>query len=189
MGKWRLVGEPIYTAIFPPGDEPDPAIVRAIRRFDPDFIPLACLKMYQTPTGGEDRRVYTVIARSVPDPEESPDDCAPVNVMLPAKGRVLPGPYYPMKTLAEKWDEKSWQFRNGVPEVAIPFDWNVYHFCKSAYWRFRQAQRSIKADVMERVDNRIREERAAVESVEAEASGRLMDNRRELYDAVINAVG
>src|SRR5712692_8753537 len=83
LGLWELVHPPVYTAVFPAGKEPDPAVVRAIRQeFHPEFLPLWMAKHYRDPSGSYIDFGWYVLGRWAPiagDPEKEP-----VNVCRPS---------------------------------------------------------------------------------------------------------
>ncbi len=50
---WACIGEDVYTCVPPPGHDPDPQVVAAVREFDPGAIPIWRIQRWRVPGAAE----------------------------------------------------------------------------------------------------------------------------------------
>lgn len=127
LGLWQQADLPDWSAVFPPGYDPDPGLVRAIRTVAPHYVPLWARRIYVSPTG--DRRVFGYYAHGMwsQDPElpieADAEVLGPVNPWLPTYGwHHRGGRVFCVDVVSDTWIKDSWQDRCNVPEPALTFD-------------------------------------------------------------------
>lgn len=121
------LGEDRYTCIAPPGFEKDPAVVAAVREFDPGLIPIWRIQVWRYPWSPEPVRVvHHGIARHYPVPRLVKRE---LRVEMPADAD-FPAPNF-LDAMFE--DTDTIQYRMGGPGLYIPWGWNVYYWCR---WQF-----------------------------------------------------
>lgn len=145
LGLWQASSEPIWSGIFPFGEDPDPAVVKAIRVFAPNYVPLWVTKAYVSPAGTEHVYGYHAFGLHTFDPESSEEDDAiggePVTVLRPTHGwpaRFSGGRITSPYILSIKWEEGSWQDRCNVPEIPIPYDMRAEWWMKRTWHRIQK---------------------------------------------------
>ena len=167
LGLWQPTSEPIWSGVFPAGQEPDEAIVRSIRSFCPDFVPLYVTTEYLAPVGGERKRAsYHAFGMHTNQPEGSEDDDAlcgePVSVLRPTTwpARFNGGRVSCVYVLSKPWPEDSWQFKCNMPLDPLPFDWRAEDWMRKT-WHRVQKERAATLGFAEK--NRMLAHRAAEE--------------------------
>lgn len=148
MHVWTLV-ETEFTCAFPPGLEPDAAVVKAIREFDPDYVPVLCRKVYKTPTNADVAYGYHLIARYVEIPPN--DSWKPLKLV--GTSRWLNGhpstSIYEQRSWADEWPAGSQQALEFWPPVFKPFDWSLHAYLKSCHKAYFGELRTIKEQILE----------------------------------------
>lgn len=180
-----------FTAVFPPGFDPDPDVVAAIRKERmPNFVPLWCVKDYITPTGSIFQAAHYVLAswEQLVDGDGVHAGQEPLVIRnLPNRSPAFPfrgGVYYEEMSWTVKWPQGSWQFRNGMPEIAKPFDWSVYWYVSREVWRNRTNADADPKAIRNRKRQWYREskqrDRVTVAKVDALAEEKLNDEIRHV---------
>jgi hypothetical protein len=107
----------------------NPAIVRAIRTFDPDMIPATVKRIMVTPAGTEITFIYHAILRRVdaplvPHPHFS--------VRMGHSGATIAAPN--VEDLILEGEKSKWAEQGGYPGVYIPMTWDIYYRVKRAFY-------------------------------------------------------
>lgn len=108
----------------------DPAIVRDIRVFDPQYVPLLVKKVYMSPAGSLIHRQYHVVGRCIENPTEGYVDSAVKLELVPTGFKFDPTKIHALRTLQGKWpgpgDEgpdsppsQEWVVNMPPPEVRV----------------------------------------------------------------------
>lgn len=186
-----------HTLVHPPGMEPDRAIVAAVRRFDPRYIPLWVRKTYIAPTGGDWTMGYHVIGRFVRERDEM-DTAArlgpPVRLQVPPSTHHLfgfeypgPGRIWAQRTWSLGWPKGSLAKRLSWPDLYLELDDEFLSWARAAY-RFMFDERWPIASRVRDMDREAAEvERRYLERLSTEAKYKLTQEpvreaaRRELH--------
>jgi hypothetical protein len=125
---WRRCGQPVYTCVEPAaGPHVDPAVLRAIREFDPEAVPIWQLQAFLPPgksgLDGVVRVAHVGIARHVQDPRGSASLF---------RVETLPGQTAP-NILDFIWMDNAQTMKDGRPAKVLPFDWSLYQYCLSKF--------------------------------------------------------
>lgn len=127
MRVFKQIGEDRYTCVPPPGFEIDPAVTAAIREFDQGMIPLWRIQLWQTPwSPAPERVVHHGIGRYYPIPRLMKRE---LRIEMPADADFQ-APNF-LDAIFE--DSDTIMFRMGGPGLYIPWNWNVYYWCR---WQF-----------------------------------------------------
>lgn len=178
LGLWQEKGRPKWSTRFPAGHDPDPAIVREIRSFCPDFVPLWVVRTFVTPTEGSKDYGYYALGIHIQNPEETEDDAwdalGPVNVEIPPPFRG--GRIYAIEVIANEWKPGSWQFNNNVPPTGEPFDRRALDWMLKTH--HRRENTDIVKDQMQAVRDRLAAEKVALDKGREE---RRLANREDRF--------
>lgn len=118
-GQWTLVDKKFYV-----DDQIEPGIVRDIRVFWPEYVPLRLRRVYRTPAGTTEMREYQVLGRYI----ENPRDDAPPPIKLetlPAGFKFNPTKIHDLRTMQANWpgpDEEggpSIEWKIGYPPAPV----------------------------------------------------------------------
>lgn len=129
MNAWQWKAEHI-TCVAPPGYEADPAVTAAIREFDPGLIPIWRVSLWVDPYGKLTRLVHHGIGRCYPFPRQLR---RPFRVEMPSDSDA-PAPNF-LDAIFE--DNYSDAFLTGGPGTYIPWDWDIYRWCRKEFDRLR----------------------------------------------------
>lgn len=140
-GLWQYLG-PQYVA-NDAAHSVDPALLKFIWNFDPDFEHLWCRQLYKSPGGTYALRVYHTIARHVAHPIEGASIGEPARVLLPAD-RVARGPVYVAHVLHGP------RKKNGAPPAFRPFGWREAKNLEEQFWAVRKRAQGIEESKKER---------------------------------------
>lgn len=196
LGSWECLGEH-YTCVFPPTDEPDPAVVRAIRQICPNYVPMLAIADWQSPSGGVHRLKYHVIATWQPYETEADRRKHVPTVKNCERPRGFPfsgGVLYAQRVWALSWPEGSPEYAENRPALTGIYDWDIYRFIKQIYEELgippgTRLMGDFADPGKQANENRKKQkaaEAAEVEKVEEDARLALRDDRHELK-AVIDA--
>jgi hypothetical protein len=97
-GSYEFLGEAFFV-----DDVIDPSIVRRIREFVPEYVPLLVKRQYRTPAGTEIQAVYHVIGRYIEHPTEYYQDSAVKLATVPNGFPFNPRKIHPLRTLWAPW--------------------------------------------------------------------------------------
>lgn len=184
LGMWRVVGGPEWSAVFPPGDAPDPGIVKAIRVFAPHYVPLWLRKAYVSPTGDKTAYGYHVVGMHTDNPEEAEEDWEIVNVIRPPDwpANFNHGLINVVKVLWDDWKPGSWQRKRNFPRQYVPYDWRLVDWMRRTAHRI-QDRKQARLDAIAAVDRQLEAEDKALAKVEADAKQELRDDAHSLLQA------
>lgn len=186
LGCWQLLAAD-YTAIFTDGLDPDPARVRTIRTFDPDYVPLLVQRTFQAPTGGVQTYGYHVIGRFIRDMDHVNDTREPVRLAnVPAYWPYPSGTVYAQRTWSLPWAKGSWQYRDGFPEIYLPHDGDLVEWMRACFRQMYGDAESVRAKILRRMKEDAAREEADLERIQAESLGLLKEDHHEFRDAVAN---
>lgn len=126
------VKETIFTAVFPPDEEPDPKLVEACRKVDPNFVVIWCTRIMLTPAGTEEKTGHYIICRYVPSSQD-PDDVKRPLVLSnwPSNFPFDPKRIFELESWTIKWPKGSFGAKMGLPETGKPFDNRVVEYVKA----------------------------------------------------------
>lgn len=110
-GHYAFLGEQFFV-----DDVIDPALVREIRTFDPDYVPLLVKRRYRSPAGGEVEAMYHVIGRQILNPSEGYEDAAVTLAFVPSGFAYDPGKIHPLRTLWAPWHGPNWDGQGAKPD-------------------------------------------------------------------------
>lgn len=118
-GQWTLIDKKFYV-----DDQIEPSIVRDIRVFWPEYVPLRLRRVYRTPAGTTVTREYQVLGRYIENPKE--DAPPPIKLeTLPAGFKFNPKKIHDIRTYQANWpgpdDEggPSMEWKVGYPPAPI----------------------------------------------------------------------
>lgn len=123
---WRILDGEEYTCVPPAGFEKDPAVTAAIQEFDPGIIPFWRLQRWDH-GGREIVSVHHGIARYYPFPRQLRRE---VRFNMPLGATEVPNF---LDAVFE--DQNTMQYLRGGPGGYIPWDWNVYYWCRKQFDR------------------------------------------------------
>lgn len=136
---WRFLGEQI--SCVPDVEYPwDPAIVKAIRAFEPEFVPFFVRSRYVSPTGGEYifGRHGLAVAPRIPERRHQ--------IIRPLMPSTTAGPRYPI-VMNDILQDKTNRI---VPELSVfgfmKFDWALYHKAKRSWWDLKHNESTQTAE-------------------------------------------
>jgi hypothetical protein len=185
-----LLKDTTFSCVFPPGWEPDDALVRRIREFDPKFVPVWMTKTYIDPGGSEVTYGFYVIGRweqteieAHSDPET---DRMPLKLERPKDFPFHGGVVYDQRTWSHAWPQGSVGALLGLPEVFRPFDDRLYEF-------MREAHKVFMGDHTRNYANAVKRTIQARREMELEELARLEDeamrrNREEMPAQVVQDI-
>lgn len=126
---WTTVSA-IPDAVYPY----DPAVVRAIREFDPNVIPLFVRRAYKATTGQVVVRGFHAFASHRWNPSGKPASWT--NLVLMPTYSNAPRPTHMDLHLEDRNQRKG----DGLPGAYVPFDWRQYHGLRALYdeWTDKQ---------------------------------------------------
>jgi len=124
----------VYFTSPPPGREWDPAIVAAVREFDPYFVPLWVVKIFGRPKDDADNYEEVtfgrhVLARKVPDPFH---EKLPITPLVQNSAKNI----YPnvlLEFLEDNRPDMKELGESDLPGKYLPFGWNVYQGLRKDY--------------------------------------------------------
>ena len=165
---WTLV-ETEFTCAFPPGMSPDADVVAAIRRFDPDYVPVLCRKVYKTPTNADVAYGYHLIARFVDIPHN--ESWEPLNILdtsdwLNGKDATR---IYEQKMWAGMPKDGTQAAREGWPPMYWPHDWALYNYLESCHKAYFGELRSVKEQVLSNLEAQREAEASELKFIEDDA--------------------
>lgn len=105
----------------------DPAVLRAIREFDPNVIPLTITRGFRAATGEVRAFKFHVLSSHRWDPKQAPSRACRY-VIMPTWGNA-PHPTH----IDLHLENRELRPGNGLPGGFIPFDWPVYYALRSSY--------------------------------------------------------
>ena len=182
---WTLLATE-FTCVFPPGEDPSPQLVRQIRVFDPNFVPLWLRKTYHDPQGTEVTFGWHCLGRwasIADDPSRDPiklERPSHKSVLFPFEGGVV----YDQRTVCDEWAEGSAERRLMCPEVYLPFDERLVAWCNAAHRRLMREIGGIKQKVLDSIDAQAETEQKAVATVEDDARRSLRSDRHMIRRAI-----
>ena len=120
-GCFTYVGEEFYV-----DDVIDPVIVKEIRVFDPNYVPLLCKRLYVSPLGMIVSKQYHVIGRHIEFPQEG-YETENVRLAIVPKGFPFnPDKIQPLRTLCANWPKGSLEWIIAAPPAEVkPGKWLV----------------------------------------------------------------
>lgn len=129
-GQYAFLGEAIFV-----DDIIDPGLVRQIREFVPEYVPLLTRRRYRTPAGTEIERIYHIIGRYIEHPTEYFEDGAVKLAHIPTGFKFPPDKIHPLRTLWAPWKGPNERFegspadpewgRSEPPAYVKPEQWLV----------------------------------------------------------------
>lgn len=121
-----------FTAVFPAGEEPDPALVAKCREYDPNFVVVWGGKVMVTPAHTEEVVGNYVICRYVPSVAYLNDHKKPIKLQAwPANFPFDPTQIFELHSWTLKWPKNTWGSKLGLPEPALPFDGRVVEYVRA----------------------------------------------------------
>lgn len=182
---WTLVSTE-FTCVFPAGEGPAPHLVRKIRAFDPNYVPLWMRKVYKDPGGTELAFGYHVIGRWAPMPDD--EGRLPLRIERPLLKSVLfpfeGGVVYDQKTICDEWTHGSKERRLKCPDIYVPFDRRLVTWMDAAHRRLMREQGNAKQKVLDEIDRQKAVETKALETVEDDARRSLNSDRNMIRRAI-----
>lgn len=182
---WTLLATE-FTCVFPPGQEPDLHLVRQIRVFDPNFVPLWLRKTYHDPQGIDVTFGWHVIGRWAPMADDA--GRPPIKLERPTRKSVLfpfeGGVVYDQRTICDEWAEGSKERRLMCPEVYVPFDARLVRWMDAAHRRLMREQGGIKQKVLDSIDLQAAAEGKAIATVQDDARRSLHSDRHMIRRAL-----
>jgi len=187
VDRWRL-RDVEYSAVFSDGLDPDPAVVNAIRAFDPEYVPLLVRRVFQAPTGGVVIFGYHVIGRHIAHLEPG-DPRSPVRLQAtPSRWPYASDTIYAQRTWSIAWKKGSWQHRDGFPDVYLPHDMWLCRWMEAIHKEMFGSAQDIRAQIAQRWRAEAEAEQRELDAAQGAARARLHDDRHELEDAVDNTL-
>jgi len=120
-----------YSCVFPPGDEPDPSVVRAIRTVCPNYAPMWVARALRTPTDGLHVVKYHVIGTWQAYPTDG--YVIPIVAPRPYGFKFHGGVLYAQRTWSLPWPKDSWQKDVNFPEQGLPYDYELFWYVRQVY--------------------------------------------------------
>jgi hypothetical protein len=183
LGLWQKVDEDRLLT-FPTGWEPDASIVDAIRKVVPHFVPALLVQKYMSPSNEEKTFGFYLICMwwpSAPEEDKGQVIHAPRPDDFPFQGGVV--------TQQVIWQNEPGEAgrRRGLPPLSRPFDGRIRDWILAAYSQFHGLGAKALKEKIERsfYEEGLAEE-AALRKVQDDHRGRLLDDKRQLNDAITN---
>jgi len=135
--KHHLAYRTLWTAVSVVPDvlyPSDPAVVRAIREFDPNVIPLFVRRAFRASTGQVVVRGFHAFASHRWNPSRKPASWTK-HVLMPTYSNA-PRPTHMDLHL----EDRTQRIGDGLPGGYVPFDWRQYHGLRAMYdeWSDKQ---------------------------------------------------
>lgn len=157
-----------FTTAFPSGMEPDAAVVKAIREFDPEYVPVLCRKAYRTPTNALVAHGFHLIARFIDCVKWPKPPLKLVNSSRWLNG-MDSGRIYEQKMWADLPKDGTQAARECWPPLYRPHDWRLHRWMLAAHKAYFGELRDIKEQVLEFVRVQKEHEERELEFVEEAA--------------------
>lgn len=120
-GVYRLIEEKFYV-----DDVIDPSLVKQIREFDKEYVPLLCKRLYRSPAGTAIHKQYHLVGRHIAEPT---DDYAFDTVKLehvPPGFQYNPKKIHSLRVLWAPWPKGTTEWKLAMPPAEIkPEGWLV----------------------------------------------------------------
>lgn len=110
-GHYELLGEAFFV-----DDIIDPSLVREIREFVPEYVPLLTKRRYRTPAGTEVEHVYHIVGRYIEHPTEYFEDAAVRLSHVPRGFPFDPKKIHPLRTLWAPWKGPNEKYEGSPPD-------------------------------------------------------------------------
>jgi hypothetical protein len=181
---WTLLATE-FTCVFPPGEEPNPSLVREIRTFDPNYVPLWLRKTYKDPQGVEVTFGWHCIGRWAPIADD--DSREPLRLERPGRKSILfpfdGGVVYDQRTICDEWAEGTPERALMCPDIYIPFDQRLVTWMNAAHRRLMREE-GTKQKTLDDIDARLAAEQKAVETLEDDARRNLKRDKNLIRRAI-----
>ena len=183
--SWELLGTE-FSCVFPATFEPDPAIVRAIRVFDPDFVPVWCVKEYKAPTNQRHEFGWYILGRHVPIPNQDPwaGGRERLRLLTPTTGFHFKGGIYEDTVWASPWPPGSIPYKLGLPYEFLSFDWDLVDQAREQWWKARCERFTFRSNRMAEYNDARAAKQSELASVQEDARLRLRDDKRQIRKAI-----
>jgi hypothetical protein len=139
LGVWKCLST-TFTAVFPPGMEPDPKLVKECEEYDPGFVPVYCLKVFQTPANTEEAFGHYLICREVPttDVKGEWDSKLPIRLQAYPRGwKRNPAAIYEVKSWTIPWPKGSPMIALGLPDITKEFDHALVDYVQQEAYAYK----------------------------------------------------
>lgn len=178
---WKGPLEVQWSLTFPIGQEPAPEVVRAIRAFYPQYVPLWCVRVHLHPDGREKRPFgYHVIGRWRESPDaDYPDPWRIVKVDRPSGFPFRGGVIYEQRTVSAPWPDHSREKALNTPDRALPgpVHMEFANWMKEMYYEARGALEGLQSRLKRRALDKVTAEAEALEKLEEDKQYELMQYR------------
>lgn len=188
-GCWRCTHTE-FTCVFPTEHAVDNDVVRAIWKFDPQYVPVYCRKVYRTPTGGEVCFGYHIIGRHIPEPKLDPwtTGRTPIRILeRPSHGwKFGQGAIYEHRTWADMPKQGTQAYREGWPPLFRPHNWRLHNWMEEAHKFLMRSTKDAKQAYLENEALKKEAEDKELATIEDDARRSLKADRHLIRKAIEN---
>lgn len=181
LGRWQCA-DTEFLLSAPLGFEPDPAIVRAIRTFDPYYVPAFVVKEYVTPGGTVECFVFHVIGKWEQAQSEHPEALQVIGVTRPDDFPFKGGVVYAIRVWSDPPNAAGQKL--GLPDAYRPFDWRIHRWMQAAHFEMFGGGTDMKKKVMQSYRNGWEAEERELERVNDNARQGLIEDRHQMAKAI-----
>jgi hypothetical protein len=170
LDLWTVVGEQ-FSAV-PDVEYPwDPTLVRRIREFDRNYVPLFCRRAYKVPGRGIRVYGYHMMGRRLTAPRE---EIEPLRLLLPAGGKWAGIDLRGTVVEATVWEGP--KPAADKPGAFIPFTEQLVHSARRAWWEVKYLEARVRKDLT------LEQQRTTVRTAVRDVDRDLWAERVDLHD-------
>lgn len=182
LGIWQLL-DVRHTCVFPPGEEPDPFLVKEIRGFEPRFVPVYSNWEYRLPTGSKHVQPYHLIAKHVTDVYDAEEDLGePLKIeAFPPGFLFTAGPIYGQMKWSVPWPKHSRELRLNLPDMPMTFNRELVEYMREVHHFLVRTPGSLKSKVMAALMRDQEREQRFLKQIEDDTLGKLRERLRSPF--------
>lgn len=184
---WKGPLEVEWSLTFPVGQEPKPEVVKRIRSFFPQYVPLWCTRVHLHPDGTKVPFFYHVIGRWRESPDEDfPDLDRIIKVLRPPNFPWKGGVIYEQRTLSCPWPDHSPQKYVNTPDQPLPgpTSMELANWMEEQYKLARGSLESLKSRVARNEKDKESQAEREMEKLEKDKTYELMQYRKLWNQAI-----
>lgn len=180
-GMWELVDQ-YHTCVYPPGDPgpPDPSLVKEIRVFCPEFVPVLRIEQYVTPTGGV--VTYGFHGIGMWQPESDPTREPPLVLDRGEDFPFIGGVVYMQQVWGVPPNKEG--RAAGMPCLYLPFNRQLVEWMNREHYEVVRSQDDFRILRRKQLQAHLDREQKAIKDAEDNARLQLIDDRHQISKAI-----